>query len=248
MSQNRMLIVGDRFEQFAQHPQVLSISAAEALLQGETLDHNLRLQLGQGISSPRLDGLLGLAESHKKRQLLAFDRPEKAGRQLAHKHDPRNSMISLPRRVGPSSFVLDVWLDEDCAELSDHMTGQHIQGMVLLEATRQAFLAVTEEFYLKDTPHSSYFVINQMDTEYLHFVFPLPISILYEIEDYQAGKRDTHRFQVSMSVIQNETVCCVVKTRFSTYPDSFISSKEEGLARAALEQELYGEAQHEKRA
>lgn len=248
MSVNRMVIVGDRFEQFAGNQQVLTISAAETLLAQNQVDHNVRLLLGQGVSSSRLESLISLAEGEKKRSLLAFNRPEKAGRGHAHKHDPSNSMVSMPRRVGPSSFLLDVWLDDECAELSDHMTGQHIQGMVLLEATRQAFLAVTEEFYLKDDPASSYFVINQMDSEYLQFVFPLPISILYEVEEHEPGKRNSHRFQVRMSVIQNEKICCVVKTRFSTYHDSFISAKEERMAVTALEHELYAEVQHEKRA
>jgi hypothetical protein len=51
-----------------------------------------------------------------------------------------------------------------------------------------------------------------------------------------------------MSVIQNEKICCVVKTRFSTYHDSFISAKEERMAVTALQHELYAEVQHEKRA
>jgi hypothetical protein len=249
MSAKTMFIVSDRFEKFAENEHVISVSAAEALLaQDHGLDHNIRLQLGQGISASRVEQLLSLAESQKKRWMLDFMRLDKAGRSHAHKHDPRNSMISMPRRVGPTTFALDVLLDEECAEMSDHMTGQHIQGMVLLEATRQAFLAVTEEFYLKDDPESSYFVINQMDTEYLHFVFPLPISILYEIEEHRPGKRGSHSFQVRMSVIQNQKICCVVKTRFSTYHDAFITAKENDLAKAAIDFELYAELHHEKRA
>jgi hypothetical protein len=249
MSIKRMFIVGDRFKRFAQNDQVVSASSAEQLLQAHDplLDHNVRLMLGQGVSLPRIQRLLDLAEHQNRSYLMDFGCPDKAGRQHAHKHQAYNSMISMPRRIGPSTFTLDVLLDDDCAELSDHMTGQHIQGMALLEATRQAFLAVTEEFYLKDEAESSYFVINQMDTEYRQFVFPLPISILYEVQEHTC-RNHSHKFKVMMSVIQAQQICCVVTTRFSTYYDSFITSKENALAKQILEHELHPEWTREKRA
>lgn len=249
MSVERIFIVGDKFELFAQNAHVLAISELEAILDSDLIRPNLRFQLGQGVSEERIARLLEKTASLKKPWLTDFVKPLKAGRELAHKHQQANSMISVPRRLSHDSFEVDVLLDEQCAEMSDHVTGQHIQGMVLTEAARQTFLAVSEKFYLQDEPHSSYFVINTMDTEYLRFVFPLPMTILYEVLEHRVSERSqSQRFEVRMSVIQAQQTCCVIKTKFSTYPDALIAEKEAGLAQQAILSELNPEVAHEKRA
>ncbi|MCZ4324355.1 AfsA-related hotdog domain-containing protein [Pseudomonas anguilliseptica] len=250
MSVERIFIVGDKFAQFAENAHVMAASKLEAILDGDLLhQHNLRFQLGQGVSEELVARLLEKAASLKKPWLTDFSKPLKAGRQHAHKHQQHNSMISMPRRLSHDSFEVDVLLDDRCAEMSDHMTGQHIQGMVLTEAARQTFLAVSEEFYLHNEPHSSYFVINNMDVEYLRFVFPLPMTILYQVLDHKISERSrSQRFEVRMSVIQAQQICCVVKTKFSTYPDALIAEKEAGLAKQAILSELNPEIVHEKSA
>ncbi|MHA6494892.1 AfsA-related hotdog domain-containing protein [Pseudomonas borbori] len=250
MSVERIFIVGDKFKLFAENAHVMAVSELEAILDGDLLnERNLRFQLGQGVSEEQIGRLLDKTASLKKPWLADFAKPLKAGRAHAHKHQQQNSMISMPRRLTHNSYEVDVLLDERCAEMSDHITGQHIQGMVLTEAARQTFLAVSEEFYLQNEPHSSYFVINTMDTEYLRFVFPLPMTILYEVLEHKVSARSgSQRFEVRMSIIQAQQTCCVVKTKFSTYPDAFIAQKEAGLAVAAIHSELHPEVSHEKRA
>ncbi len=249
MSVERIFIVGDKFGLFAQNAGVMAISELETILDSDLIRPHLRFQLGQGVSEEQIARLLEKTASLKKPWLADFAKPLKAGRELAHKHQRENSMISVPRRLSHDSFEVDVLLDERCAEMSDHVTGQHIQGMVLTEAARQTFLAVSEAFYLKDEPHSSYFVINTMETEYLRFVFPLPMTILYEVLEHRVSERSqSQRFEVRMSVIQAQQTCCVIKTRFSTYPDALIAEKEAGLAQQAILSELNPEIAHEKRA
>lgn len=247
MSIERIFIVGDKFKQFAENTNVMLASELEAILDGDLLhERNLRFQLGQGVSEEQITRLLEKTSSQKKAWLADFAKPQKASRQHVHKHRMENSMISLPRRLTRSTFEVDVLLDERCAEMSDHVTGQHIQGMVLTEAARQTFLAVSEEFYLVDQKDSSYFVINNMDVQYLHFVFPLPMSIHYEVLDHSINpRRGSHRFDVSMSVIQGQQTCCVIKTKFSTYPDAVIAEKEGLLAKGAIDSELNMEVRHE---
>ena len=249
MSVERIFIVGDKFKLFAENTHVMAVSELEAILDGDLIHPNLRFQLGQGVSEEQVTRLLEKAARLKKPWLTDFAKPAKAGRELAHKHQQQNSMISVPRRLSHDSFEVDVLLDERCAEMSDHITGQHIQGMVLTEAARQTFLAVSEAFYLQDETESSYFVINNMDVEYQRFVFPLPMSILYEVLDHRVSERsNSQRFEVRMSVIQAQQTCCVIRTKFSTYPDSVIAKKEAGLAQQAVLSELNQEIMHEKRA
>lgn len=250
MSVERIFIVGDKFQLFAENPHVMAVSELEAILDGDLLNqHNLRFQLGQGVSEEQIGRLLEKTARLKKPWLADFAKPLKAGRKQAHKHQPQNSLISMPRRLTQDSFEVDVLIDEHCAEMSDHVTGQHIQGMVLTEAARQTFLAVSEEFYLHDEPHSSYFVINSLDSQYLRFVFPLPMTILYQVLEHTVSARSgSQRFDVRMSIIQGQQTCCVVNTKFCTYPDAVIAEKEAALAKSAIHSELNPEIAHEKRA
>lgn len=250
MSIERIFLVGNKFKQFAENPHVMAVSELEAILDGDLLhERSLQFQLGQGVSEKHIERLLAKTATLKKSWLTDFIQPLKASRKHVHKHQQQNAMISLPRRLSHTTFEVDVLLDERCAEMSDHVTGQHIQGMVLTEAARQTFLAVSEEFYLKEQPGSSYFVIHNMDVEYLRFVFPLPISILYEVHNHSVSARSgAQRFEVCMSLIQGQQTCCVIKTKFSTYPDAVIAEKEAELAKSAIHSQLHPEIAHEKRA
>lgn len=248
MTVETLFIVGDKFEHFANNQHVTTISRLESHLTVHARHGRpLQLQLGQGLSEDQLELIQETTQRLNRPWLAAFPKPSKAGRRHVHKHQAHNSMIGMPKRVGRDSFSVDVLLDERCAEMSDHVTGQHIQGMVLTEATRQTFLAVTEEFYLGEQPTSSYFVINNMDVEYLRFVFPLPMSIQYQVLEHSISERSgTQRFSVCMEVIQAEQICCRVNTRFATYPDAVIAEKESALAAQAVEQELAREVPHDK--
>lgn len=248
MSVETLFIVGDKFEQFASNPNVTTVSELETTLaERARLGRPLRLYLGQGVCEEQLERIQEATQRLHRPWLAAFAKPTRAGRRHVHKHQSHNSMIGLPRRLGRDTFSVDVLLDERCAEMSDHVTGQHIQGMVLTEATRQTFLAVTEEFYLGEQQHSSYFVIHNMDVEYLRFVFPLPMSIRYQVLEHSVSERSgTQRFSVSMDVIQGEQICCRVKTRFATYPDALIAEKEAALALQAIDQEIAREVPHDK--
>jgi hypothetical protein len=248
MGMKKLVVVGDRFINFTETENVISVSQAEKMIWDDHTPGNVRLHLGQGVSVGRVERLILMAKQRKKMWMLGFSHIAKAGKPLVHKHNPRNGMLGMPEQLGPNLYGVEVYLDDECADMSDHLTGQHIQGMVLVEAARQAFLAITEQFYLKDNAEPSYFVINNMDTEYKRFVFPVGIRIVYEIIEHVPGKNGSHRFNVAMSVMQNDQVCSVVKVGFSTYSAAFIKSKEGKLAIDAVNQELFPESANEQKA
>ncbi len=85
--------------------------------------------------------------------------------------------IGVAEKVNENLFSLPLLIDERCELMTDHQTGQHIQGMILVEACRQTFIAVTEEFYMSDKVGQSYYVINDMNIKFSNFLFPLPAVI-----------------------------------------------------------------------
>src|SRR3546814_8567164 len=91
----------------------------------------------------------------------------------------------------------------------DHLTGQHIQGMVLTEACRQMFLAVTEKYFLQDyRAKKRYFVIDTMTMRYNAFAFPLPAQITYKVLSKNVQKSHKRSFHVDMEVMQCSKPVC----------------------------------------
>ncbi|GAA3915874.1 AfsA-related hotdog domain-containing protein [Litoribacillus peritrichatus] len=238
MSINRFFVVGDKFQNFSQINNVITASELESMLDDQAVENNFRFYLGQGLSEETTRNLLHKAEQQAKQFLFEFNPLIKSGRELSHKHQERNSMLGFPKKLSESLFEVDMLLDENCDEMGDHVTGYHVQGMVLTEAARQTFLAVTEEYFLGDMKGSSYFVINNLDTEYHRFLFPLPATILYQVKDSKEKKGGSLYFDIEMSVIQNGELCATVRTKFTTYDNKFLQKKEADLASAAVTEGL----------
>jgi len=234
------IIVADKFADFTVNQHTVTLSHFKALLslpchlQPETA----RLMLGQGISDDDRTSIVALIEGSARHRLRwDIDALHKQGMrataQLSHKRNPCNTLIGSPEVVDENTFRLDLFIDQNCELMNDHQTGQHVQGMVLVEAARQSFLAVTEKYFLLDHNRKSYFVINEMRSAFLGFVFPLPAHMEYRVLSKNINDR-RQRFDVEVDLIQASEVRVRTAISFTAYPDEVISEKEAGLAIEAV--------------
>jgi hypothetical protein len=230
----QLYVVGDKFKNFSENPKVISISALEILVNSinekiETSEQYL-IYVGQGISTERLkilDAKIAQANIENIIQLKTPEYYEKADSNLTHKHKIENIMISDPMRQDADHYISVLMLDDNCAEMSDHVTGQHIQGMVLVEAARQMTLAVTEKYFLDENSRRKIdFVTNHLETNFHNFVFPLDVKIDYEIKKIR-GLAGNQRFDVIAKFIQNKKICVEVGYGFSVYANGFVKEKEQ---------------------
>ncbi|MEQ8966652.1 MAG: AfsA-related hotdog domain-containing protein [Azospirillaceae bacterium] len=241
-------VVSDAFFRFAANPGAVqftdAIEALEAMTAGRPVhgclgDPEIRLRPGQGLNEAEVAALVdraraaGIAE-----RLEGFgpkDRPLKAPPRLTHKTRPENILISWPRKLADDLYESDLMLDSDSELMRDHVTGQHIQGMVLIEAARQTFLAVTEAHYMPaDMSGAHYFVIESMAAHYKGFVFPVDATIRYAVDraDMEPGRLS---FDVSMTVHQGGQSRAELPTSFTAYDKSMLVPKEERRAQRTLE-------------
>jgi hypothetical protein len=234
-------VVGERFNGFArEHPEVTTLPELERMLQDGTLPSDTTVIIGQGISDERLRSLRERIESQDPRTRVTLETDpralERADSRLTHKHQVQNIMISIPEQVVEGErYAASLLLDDRCAEMSDHVTGQHIQGMVLIEAARQMLLAVTERHFLQEQrDRSNYYVINQLDTTFHSFGFPLGLDIEQQILSRKEGNRGSLSFEAKITLIQGGELLAEVKARYSVYDAAFLSTREAAKARQTL--------------
>ena len=239
MHRDTYIIVADKFADFTVNERAVTLSQFKALisLPRHLLPSRARLVLGQRISDDErawIATMLEGSDDHRERWDIDALRSHRgrATADLSHKKKACNTLIGRPEAVGEDVFRLDLYIDQNCELMEDHQTGQHVQGMILVEAARQAFLAVTQEFFLKGTSGKTYFVINEMRSSFLGFVFPLPAHMDYRVTLKDVNDR-RQRFNVEIDLIQVGEVRARSTFAFTAYPDEVISQKEAGLAMQA---------------
>lgn len=238
--ENKIILVSDKFNSFADKQHVLTLHNFKQIedfkTQYPTKDGVL---FGQGLTNQCYTAIENYLSENNISSPSLNNLTSKNN--YTHKKKTQNILIGKTDKINDHLYSLPMLIDENSELMNDHQTGQHIQGMVLVEAFRQTFIAVTEEFFPLFTETgkeqmSLYYVINTMDTNFLNFVFPLPISIIYEIEDKKIVQNKRMKFTVNIKAFQNKKICVEMKVIFSAYPQNQIANKEQSLAATAIKE------------
>ena len=232
-------VVGDKFEKFGQNEQVITLSALKALIRREPVAEALRdmtLSAGQGLSEADVLGIIDLLLARGMDASLLLTHPVRAGLRATHKRRIRNAIISSPRKLSSMVYEADLLVDERSELMNDHQTGLHIQGMLLVEAARQMFLAVTEVFFIgENNERENYVVINEMDIKYSAFVFPLGATLRYEILEQKTEDSERLYFFARISVWQADIVATEIMVKFTSFVADRIRKKEQQQAMTLLQ-------------
>lgn len=237
---NVVLVVGDKFDRFADKPGTLTASDLLKSMQRQEYRSMIEpestvLVPGQGLSHDEMAELLEEAENYEMRQAFEYwemvMQSPRASKELAHKRKHENVLIGEPLQVDEERFEVDLFIDDENAIMSDHVTGQHLQGMLLIEACRQAFLAITEKYFVpEDADISYYFVINEMNATYNSFSFPVGAKIDYQILESSTDDPSRLSFTVQKDIVQADQVTTQVTTKFTAFDSKDLKPKEEKLA------------------
>ncbi|EPD56896.1 MULTISPECIES: AfsA-related hotdog domain-containing protein [Streptomyces] len=236
-----LLLVGDRFAGFAAHADVLTVTqfTDEMRLGVYSWDtHPIRVRAGQGVTRHEWELvreqalLLGLAE----RLDFDFREPALAARGEAHKHRSCNTLIADLRRDGEDLFSATLRVHNDNELLIDHQTGEHVQGMVAVEAARQMFLAVSERYHAsRHLDRSYYYVIESLNTDFENFLFPLDATIVYHTLRAELDDPDRLSFAAEISLHQAGRRASITTVTYTAFDAPVIEAKEHRRAQHAVE-------------
>ncbi|MFI1863987.1 AfsA-related hotdog domain-containing protein [Streptomyces jumonjinensis] len=238
-----LFLVGDVFAEFAHHEGVFTVSQLARLIKDGAFPEEpgeVRVTLGQGVSVFDVQFIRDTLARRGLAELVVIDDQAlhtRAGREIAHKHRLENVLISQPRPAGADRFEADLLVDAGNEVMSDHLTGQHMQGMLTTEAARQMFIAVAEQHYLpSEAVGGSYFVIDSFATRYRSFLFPLPAVVRCHVLAHRSPHRTRTTFHCELSVDQGGSETAGIEVRFTAFDTQVSHAKEARAAQRSLQE------------
>lgn len=235
-------VVGDRFKNFTCNENIFSLTKFMKILKTEPESLQGMLVLpGQGLSFESMRMIEDtIANRGLQDQVIYRGLDTKLfDRKYVHKHKDYNVLLSYPTQITKDLYLAQLLIDERCADISDHMTGQHVQGMVLTEAARQMFIGVTEAYIVSEEQiGNTVYIFNKIDVEFVSFIFPLPVEVRYIINERVSKKGTSIHFKVTVEFYQNENLSASAYIEFTTYDADFIKSVEGKKAQQSVDMAL----------
>ncbi|MDK2126680.1 AfsA-related hotdog domain-containing protein [Parachitinimonas caeni] len=238
-----VVVVGDKFEEFAARQQnVITLRELEKKVWEPDGPAYEKVIVGQGVCRHRLSTLkdvLSTSHADKAPALLNLDQindqvnPQQ--QRAVHKVKAENVLISMPRQRDELTYVSKLAIHDAAELLSDHMTGQHVQGMVLTEAARQMMLSVAELYLLlPEERNQRYFVLNEVSSRYHQFAFPIDTEVVLTVLSQERKASGALCVQISVRFMQQDVELAEVGIRYAAYDKHFIAEREHTMAASRL--------------
>lgn len=226
------LVVGDSYEAFAHWPGVVTVSRFRELsASGQLRPAVSGVVLGQGIGVQARAELAPVAVSGDD---SGPAHTQLASLTLTHKRNPQNVLIASLREQPNGHFHTEVIVNELADRLCDHVTGQHLSGMLLFEAARQGVVAALELRYQVDGQRRWSTTWSSAKVDFLGFVFPLSIAMAIEIsEPTGVGSKSKRRVDVHVSCTQLGKVVVDILFAIELVSAQSLAALEAKLARKA---------------
>jgi hypothetical protein len=159
-----------------------------------------------------------------------------------HKHDVDNVLLARLRRTGTDSYGADIRVHGHNEMLADHQSGEHVQGMVIVEAARQLFLAVFESGYRDRWPLTNFYLVwNSVRLTFDNFLFPVPAQITGTVRELSIDKPDRQLdFEIEVELVQDGKRVAHGEVGFSAFNNEKIAVMERRKAEKAAKVHLGG--------
>lgn len=231
-----VLVVSDVFKEFCVLGGVLSYSEFLAFLETDDqygFPEDRIYVLSQGLDKTHfqhISEILAHRPAVCQRQVLVrMEVP--ADKALVHKSRSENVLISAPQKEPDGTYTARLLINDGCAEISDHVTGCHVQGMVLLEAARQMMISASDiHFRQKEVGQSYYYVFDEMTVRYMQFVFPVEIEIRLRFVEANGSERFGVSAVLDVQLEQMREVVCSVGAIGRGYSRTFMKKIEKRRA------------------
>lgn len=227
------IVVGDIYLKFCEGTNAITATEAVEILSSELFaDEFEELILGQGLSISSIEMLTVLARVQKIKCTNRFENINNIV--LTHKTETKNIIISAPEKLTLWKYKFDLLIDDSVDRLSDHVTGRHIGGMLLMEAARQGVVSVLEIEYPKRNGTSWGYVLERFNTKYHRYAFPVPTEIIIEAEKNNQVSESQHEVSLIILISQSGFVVSSMEMEVRLFSDRVLSKIERKLSRQSV--------------
>lgn len=233
MAKSTIKVVGNKFKNIANGESIVIYNDFIDKLANNSIQDDVMFE--QGVNEREVIVAEEMADNINLNSY--FDKTVRCPKNLTHKSKEYNTLISEPVKAASGyEFNSYLLIDDDCAELSDHVTGKHIQFMVLVEAARQMVNAVTEK-YLSNS--KMIFLASDLNLKFFKFVYPFETKMSYRVLESKMKAVGNGKMSVLIDFIQASEVRCSIKFDFTILERSFVSKIEDsGLKELTEENEV----------
>lgn len=233
------LVVGDRFRDFAEAVGAETFSGmTRALDEGglDTLQGPVRVVTGQGIGEYELSYLRDAVARRDlgDRVLLVHGGGQPASRQELHKAREDNVLVAGLTQVDDGAYEAQLRLHDHNELLVDVQDRVHVQGMVVVEAARQMFLAVLERYFTSRWPQQRYYVVlNSMNTTFSNFLFPVGATLRLRVDESDLSEPSRITVSTTVTLKQAGRSAAEVTIDAAAFAPGLLEDKELRRAKSA---------------
>jgi hypothetical protein len=202
-----LIVVAEPFAAFARHERVVTMSHLVELIAAKRIESDLVVRLGQGLDH---SDRTVLEETCRRAHFNKITIDGGAGldrildRTVVHKGRQENVLLANLRNVAPNRWVVDLRVHRNNEFVLDHLTGEHLQGILIIEAMRQLCIALFETQFRKERPNRDYAgVWNSMELTFEGFIFPLCAEVGVDLKTVDLRNSSNLKFKVTTSLMQN---------------------------------------------
>lgn len=228
------IVVGNDYAEFAKHRNVLTIlDMMLALRDTERWTGDESVIIGQGISDDEREMLRAAL---RVRRIHCIEEPGRlVPLQLTHKSNRDNVLISEPRKIAEGRYQFNFTLNDILDRLSDHVTGQHVGAMLLMEAARQAVIVTLEEEYCIASGTQQGLILERFHSQFDNYVFPLPASMLVVAEEMDSGDDRHTSVVLTIAFYQAGQQVCEMLLDVKLYEAALLEKVENLKARKTID-------------
>lgn len=233
----KLIVVGEKFTDFAERNEnVLTVNEFERFVWSGEIQNVKKIIIGQGVELDDISRTICIIRQHypdKINEIVnlqeLYYQNNRDHQKLVHKRKKENILITSPERIDSNNYSAKLILQDSSELLCDHQTGQHIQGMVLIEAARQAIIATSEKYLLQEagiTISEKYFTLTSLNVSFSSFVFPLPVTVTLNVLSKKSSSHGKFACECTVCFEQTGTKKAEVCFTFCVYDLNYITKKE----------------------
>jgi len=232
------IIVGNAFARFAQHESVTTASdLRRRLLLRDANAAPQRVLLGQGLSDADREVLI-----HALGDAFVREPAPRATVELTHKRADEHVLIGCLKSLGDHSYECELDVNDVADRLSDHVTGQHLGGMLLVEAGRQACIAALECEYGVDGPMKWGLAWSGLSVHFQGYVYPVPARLVVSVRETNPGEIKKRSVRVPIEITQAGKRVCELELTITLIEQHVLEGAEDRRARQVIDAVLREEA------